>query len=380
MNPTQEKVSVAIATNIGKLPIVLPDRWQYPHFRRAEMKRLYLITGGLGHLGSTIVSRLISRGESVRALILPTDKGERNQNAEYAEGNVTDKNSLKHFFENNGEELYLIHTAGIISIQDKGTEELWNVNVRGTENIIRCAMEYGVKRMVYVSSVHAIPERDDVAVLKEPDDYNPDSVKGEYAKSKAAASHLILEAARKGLNDSIVLPSGIIGPGDNGRNHLVQLCQMFLKNKLPMGVNGGYDMVDVRDAAEGTIRALENGQKGESYILSGSSVTIRELLRYMAKASGKKEKKCVPIWIARAAAPFFELDAKRRKKRPLFTRYSLMTLEENTRFSHDKASVYLGYSPRDISESVADMVHYLQKKEKECTKPAVSAMHQGIIC
>ena len=325
------------------------------------MKRLYLITGGLGHLGSTIVSKLVQRGENVRALILPKDKGERCAGVEYIEGNVTDKQSLTPFFRNNGEELFLIHTAGLISIQDKGTKDLWRVNVEGTKNIIDAAMEYGVRRFVYVSSVHAIPERKDVAVLKEVDDYSPDLVKGEYAKSKAAASHLVMEAVRKGLNTSIVLPSGIIGPGDNGRNHLVQLCAMFLKNKLPMGVNGGYDMVDVRDVAEGTIKALENGKCGESYILSGSSVTIKELLRYMAAASGKKEKKCVPIWLAKMFSPFFELDAKRRKKRPLFTRYSLMTLEDNTRFSHDKASVYLGYSPRDISESVKDMVAYLKK-------------------
>ena len=58
-------------------------------------------------------------------------------------------------------------------------------------------------------------------------------------------------------------------------------------------------------------------------------------------------------------------NAKRKKKRPLYTKYSLKTLESNTRFSHDKATLTLGYAPRDISDSVRDMVYFLQSMKKE---------------
>lgn len=330
------------------------------------MKKIYLVTGGMGHLGSTVIRALSLRGERIRALILKNDKGQKAEGIEYFYGDVRDRESMKPFFSHEeDEELYLIHTAGIISIQDKGMKDIYNVNVEGTRNILSLAKEYSVKKMVYVSSVHAIPERRDRATLREIEYYKPQAVYGEYAKSKAEASNLVLDAAKDDLFAMIVLPSGIIGPGDMGHNHLVQMCLMFLTNRLPMGVSGGYDMVDVRDVADGILRALDNGRKGESYILSGSSVSIKELIRYMANASGKRVKPCVPIFMAKILSPLFELDAKRRRKRPLFTRYSLQTLESNTRFSHDKAATELGYSPRDVSESVNDMVAYLENHKKE---------------
>lgn len=338
------------------------------------MKSIFLVTGGLGHLGSTIVKALLRRGGEVRALILPTDKGRREDGVEYFIGDVRRKESMIPFFEHDeDQDLYLIHTAGLISIQDKGTKDIYAVNVGGAKNIIDMAKKYGVKKMVYVSSVHALAERKDRAVLREEKKYDPQKVYGEYAKSKAMASNMVLKAAEEGLCATVVLPSGIIGPGDSGRNHIVQLCVMFLSGRLPMGVDGGYDMVDVRDVADGILRAMEKGKSGESYILSGSSVTIRELISYMAKASGKKEKPCVPIFIARLAAPLFLLDAKRRRKRPLFTKYSLMTLESNTRFSHDKAATELGYYPRDISESVRDMVDYLEREKRGKTNALIQA-------
>ena len=60
---------------------------------------------------------------------------------------------------------------------------------------------------------------------------------------------------------------------------------------------------------------------------------------------------------------------KRRKKRPLFTKYSLSTLESNSRFSHDKATLELGYYPRDVSDSVRDMVAYLEERKEEKREP-----------
>ena len=334
------------------------------------MKRIYLVTGGLGHLGSTIVKALLRRGEIVRALIVKDEKRMREEGVSYYTGDVRDRDSLIPFFQHErDEELYLIHTAGLISIQDKGMKDLYSVNVGGTENILAMAKEYNVSKMVYVSSVHTIPERKDRAVLRETDIYDPSEVRGEYAKSKAEASALVKKAADNELYTMIALPSGIIGPGDGGGNHLVQMCLMFLSGRLPMGVRGGYDMVDVRDVANGIIKMLEKGRKGESYILSGSSVSIKEIIRYMAEASGKKVKPCVPISIARIVAPFFEIDAKRRRKRPLFTKYSLSTLESNSRFSHDKATLELGYYPRDVSDSVRDMVAYLEERKEEKREP-----------
>ena len=62
---------------------------------------------------------------------------------------------------------------------------------------------------------------------------------------------------------------------------------MFLLGRLPLGVNGGYDMVDVRDVAKGALAALQKGSRGECYILSNRYVTIREYLFYLASPNSR---------------------------------------------------------------------------------------------
>ena len=134
-----------------------------------------------------------------------------------------------------------------------------------------------------------------------------------------------------------------------------------MNGKLLGGVTGGYDFVDVRDVADGVIAAAKRGQKGQCYILSNRYIPIPDLMRYMALATGGRKKPCFPLGMAKAMAPVFEWVAKVTGTRPLFTRYSLRTMESNGRFSHDKATKELGYSPRDMMDTVADTIAYLKE-------------------
>lgn len=213
------------------------------------MKKLYVVTGADGHLGSTLIRLLLERGERVRGLILPGQTPLFADRAEYVRGDVTNPQSLLPLFaDREGAELILIHTAGIISIADKVTDDLVRVNVEGTKNLLALSLGSGVKKFVYVSSVHAIPEQP-LRVLSETDSFSPDKVQGAYAKTKAMATEAVLEYVGKGLNAVIVQPSGILGPYDESGNHLVQLVTDYVENRLPACVRGGYDFVDVRDVA-----------------------------------------------------------------------------------------------------------------------------------
>lgn len=160
-------------------------------------------------------------------------------------------------------------------------------------------------------------------------------------------------------------PSGIFGPYDDGNNHTTQLIQSYVSGKLPAGVTGGYDFVDVRDVAQGCIAAADKGIKGECYILSNCYVSVSDLLEYMRIATNGKKKICFPLKLAKLAAPVFEGIGKITKTRPLFTKYSLSTMDSNGRFSHDKATMQLSYCPRDMKDTVADTIKYL--KTKKCS-------------
>lgn len=330
------------------------------------MNKLYLVTGAAGHLGSTVVRMLAQKGEAVRSLVLP---GEQHCSAisalsEVYTGDVSDKASLKAFFTaESGAQIYVIHCAGIVSIASKFDQKVYDVNVKGTKNMIELCQEHSVRKLIYVSSVHAIPELPHGQVIAETDRFDPERVEGLYAKTKAEATALALKAAAQGLDVSVVHPSGICGPYDAGRGHLTQLFIDFYKGRLTAGLNGGYDFVDVRDVAAGILACCEKGRRGACYILSNRYFSIPELLGIFHEVSGKRRVRTVlPLWFVRMTAPIAELYYKLLRQPPLYTVYSVYTLTSNAHFSHEKAARALGYTVRPFTQTVEDTMRWLQEQ------------------
>lgn len=327
--------------------------------------RIYIVTGAFGHLGSTIVGLLSERGHEVRGLALPGDSSPLSKSTGAAKiyyGDVCDLDSLSEIFDVPKEsELIVIHAAGIVSIATKHNPLVRRVNVAGTENIIKKCFETNAKRLVYVSSVHAIPELGKGNRIFEIKKFDPDAVRGLYAKTKAEATQRVLDAAANGLDAVVVHPSGIIGPNDYGSSHTAQMIIDYFNGKLLACVKGGYDFVDVRDVAEGTIAAAEKGKSGECYILSNRYCSVGELFDEMHKMSGRRKASVLPLWLAKMTAPLAELYYKVRKQPPLYTPYSLYTLESNADFSHKKADAELGYKTRTLRRTLADTVEFLKR-------------------
>lgn len=321
----------------------------------------YIVTGAAGHLGSTVMRCLQKAGCEVNGLLLPGENPKvLDPGFRYFHGNICDIDSIRCLFqETDGKELIVIHTAALISIAEKMPQRLHDVNVDGVRNVLALCREYGVRRLVHVSSVHAIPELPDGQVMREPDRFSAELVNGGYAKTKAEAAQAVLDAAADGLNAVVVFPSGILGPYDEGGNHLVQMIVEYLGGKLPACIAGGYDFVDVRDVARGCVLAAARGRSGEGYILSGNYLEISRLLALAADCSGGKEVPVIPTWLAKMAVPFIQGYSGIRHRRPLYTRYSLRTLTGNGNFSNDKAVRELGYSTREPEETVSDMVSWL---------------------
>jgi len=331
--------------------------------QEAAIKR-YIVTGAAGHLGSTILRELIDSGSEVYGLLLPGEIPIVNSpKVTYFTGDVCDSDSLRCLFEQGeGRELYVIHTAALISIAKEMPPNLHDVNVGGVRNILRLCSEYKVRRLVHVSSVHAIPELPKGQIMREPDSFSAERVNGGYAKTKAEAAQAVLDAAADGLDAVIVFPSGILGPYDEGRNHLIQMTGEFMKGKLPACVKGGYDFVDVRDAAHGCILAAEYGVRGQGYILSGTAVSLKELLSLAGKYCGRRQVPALPVSIAKLAVPFIGAYSHVRGSRPLYTSYTLSTVSGNSSFSNEKAKRELHYTVRSLEETVRDMVEWMKEE------------------
>ena len=331
------------------------------------VKKIYIITGATGFLGNNIIRKLEKNADSeIRAFVLNGEsiKSLENLKCKIYYGDVTKEETLSSIFENiDDKEVFVIHCAAVVYIKAKYNPLVYNVNVNGTKNIVNKVIESKAK-LIYINSVHAIPEKPNNEVITETTDFDPDNVKGLYAKTKAEAAKYVIDAVKnKNLNACIIHPTGIIGPNDFGNSHLTQLVKEITSGKLFACVKGGYDFVDVRDVADGVISACENGTKGECYILSNRYITIKKLCDLICNAQGREKIKIVlPISIAKLVAPLFEVYYNFKKQTPIFTKYSLYTLSSNANFSNDKAKEKLGFKNRNIKETIKDTVEWINKK------------------
>ena len=328
------------------------------------MNKIYIITGANGFLGNNIIRKLEQEKNSeIRAFVLKGEsiKSLENLKCKIYYGDITKKETLATVFENtDGKEVFVIHCAGIVYIKSKYNPLVYNVNVNGTKNIIDKVLNINAK-LVYISSVHAIPECN--GVITETVDFDPNRVEGLYAKTKAEAAKYVMDAVKtKKLNACIIHPSGIIGPNDYGNSHLTELVKEVASGKLFACVKGGYDFVDVRDVAEGVINACNKNTKGECYILSNKYITIKELSDIICDCVKRKKINIVlPIWIAKIFASFFEIYYNLKKQTPLFTKYSLYTLSSNANFSNEKAKKELNFKNRDMIDTIKDTIKWINQ-------------------
>ena len=328
----------------------------------------YLVTGATGFLGRAVVEELARRDAQVRALVLPDDPYAHllPEKVRSIAGDVCDKDALASFFADADSRTCVIHCAGIVSVASRPGPKLYQVNVGGTWRILRQCIAHNVGKMIYVSSVHAIPEKPKGCLITEDCKFSPGLVDGDYAKSKAAATELVYDAAACGLNASIVFPSGIIGPDDLQGGSFTSMARSFLAGKLPFAVRGGYDFVDVRDVANGILACSESGEPGKGYILSGCYVTIRRMLQLVGKAAKLKYRPiCLPLGLARLAAPYYERRSLRERKPLFFTPYSVSVLASDGQFSHAAASECFAYQPRPMEETLRDMTAWLLEQRRK---------------
>ncbi|MDF2985968.1 MAG: putative nucleoside-diphosphate-sugar epimerase [Eubacterium sp.] len=330
---------------------------------------IYLLTGAAGYLGSNISRALIRENKKVRTLVLKGDPAIKYvpEEAEIVIGDLLDKKSLKEFFTVPKEsEIIVIHCASMVTVSPEPNEKEYNINVNGTKNIIDECIKHNVKKLVYISSTSAIPELEKGRKISEVTSFNPDSVIGYYGKTKAEATQAVMDAVNKrGLDASIVFPSGICGPNDYANGYFTNFIIDCVNGKMPAGVAGSFNAVDVRDLAEGVIACAHNGHKGEGYIMGNCIVGMSEMFQIISKYAGCSEVKTIlPIPVAKFLAAIMSVISKINKKPALLTSFAIYNLDRNNEFDFSKAKRELGYKVRPFEETIRDSIAWLAKENK----------------
>jgi dihydroflavonol-4-reductase len=317
--------------------------------------RIFL-TGGTGFIGGRVAAKLRERGDDVVALVRSPDKAARLRDlgCELVEGDLSSTGAIKQGLEGADG---CIHAAAIykVGIPKKERQPMYESNVNGTENVLDAAIEAGVSKIVYVSTVAVFGNTKEQVV---DETYQRDEGEGFlscYDETKYRSHQIAKDRIGKGAPVVIVQPGGVYGPGDHSElgNFIDQTRTGKLRAKAFPQL--GLNMVFVEDVAAGILLALDRGKVGESYVLGGQIGRMDDVIRTTAELSGQKYPKAtLPPALMKLSAPLGPVVGPVMGFPPNFSE-AIKSSDGVTYWAkHDKAMRELGYSPLDLETGLKE--------------------------
>lgn len=243
-----------------------------------------LVTGGAGFVGSHVVRALAERGDELRLTIREsTDQaGLEGLDYETVKCDITDRRAVRRALKGVDR---VFHIAGLVSLRPRDAEMLYRVNVEATRTVLEECARAEVDRVVHTSSIAAVGPAPEGGTADEKQVYSGADLGIAYVTSKHEGEVEALRVAARGLAVVCVNPAYVLGPGDIYLSS-TQLVRRFLLGRIPAYVDGGLNVVDVRDVAAGHLLADEKGTPGERYILGNRNYTIARLFADLGRISG----------------------------------------------------------------------------------------------
>ena len=324
-----------------------------------------LVTGGTGFLGSHLVRALASRGDELRLLIRRGSSAEHlgELDFERTTGDVTDRRAVRRAMKGVDR---VFHVAGRTSLRERHREAVFAVNLRGARIVFEEALAADVTRLVHTSSVGAIGVAEPKRAVDETQPFEIGHLGFAYVNSKHEAELEAFRLAAAGLPVVIVNPTFVLGP-DDPTGTSMGLVRRFLLGRIPAYVDGGLNIVDVRDVADGHLLADEKGRVGERYILGGRNFTFDRLFADLARISGVEPPPIkLPPRLARVAAGAAAVAPLPLAIAPEEIRSAMLWwTARNT-----KAKRELGFAPRPHEETLAAAIEWQREQLGDRIQPA----------
>ena len=307
------------------------------------------VTGGTGFIGGRVVRKLRERGDDVVALVRSPEKATdlRDLGCELVEGDLSSEQAIRDGVRGCDA---VFHIAAVYKVGIPASERpaMRDANVGGTERVLDAAIEAGVPRIVYVSTV-AVFGNTHGEIVDETYDRNGGDFTSYYDETKWESHQVARDRIAKGAPIVIAQPGGVYGPGDH--SELGNIIDQANTGKLPMMVFGdmGLNLVHVDDVADGIMLAHDKGHIGEAYVLGGQIARMRELVEKVSEIAGRKPpKRELPVGVMKLLVPVGPLVGKAMGFPPNL-RELISTSDKATYWAKDdKARRDLGYAPRDM--------------------------------
>jgi dihydroflavonol-4-reductase len=323
--------------------------------------RAVLVTGATGFVGSALVRALLAAGYPVRALVRASSPRANLSGLEVdcVAGDIRDAKAVKRAMAGMR---YLIHAAADYRLWARDPDAIMRTNVEGTRTVMRAALDAGIERIVYTSSVATLAPSADGRAADETSSLAEADAVGAYKRSKVAAERLVERMiTRDALPAVIVHPSTPIGPRDSRPTPTGRVIVAAARGRIPGFVDTGLNLVHVTDVAAGHLAALTRGKVGAHYILGGDNVLLADMLRHIALLVGRRPPRLklprTPLYPLAAVA---EMLAMVTGREPLLTRDGLRMSRQRMFFSSAKAERELDYRARPWAEGVRDAVDWFR--------------------
>jgi len=316
---------------------------------------MILVTGGTGQIGSRLLLNLTkNKAYKVRAIYRNTQSLEKIRQLfvkhsdsgtaqfdtiEWIQADLSNIPALEKAFEG---VTFVFHCAGLISFQPQDFDKLIEVNVQGTANIVNLSIDFGVKKLCYVSSVATLSTLPHTPIDEE-NDWNNEDNNTDYAISKHGAEMEVWRGSQEGLPVVIVNPSVVLGGDftDRGSGLLYKKVADGLRY-YPAGATG---FVGVDDVVRAIVQLQFSEVAGERFVLNAENLTYKAILERIAKQLGvKAPTKCVSHQMLRFLARLDGVLSFLHLKKRTLTLASADALGTVTTYNGEKIKKYIDFN------------------------------------
>jgi dihydroflavonol-4-reductase len=315
------------------------------------------VTGGTGFIGGKVAEKLRERGDEVVALVRsPSKAGDLEAlGCELVEGDLSDRARLAEAMKG-CDAVFHIAAAYKVGIPTSERPAMREANVAGTERTLDAAVDAGVDRIVYVSTIGYFGNTKG-KIVDETYRRAPADFVSCYDETKYWAHEAARERIEQGAPIVIVQPGGVYGLGD--QSEVATFMRQVIEGKLKFmtfpGV--GFNLGHVDDISDGIILAHDKGRLGESYILGGEITTLGAVIEKAAAITGRKPPRItMPGFMVKASIPIAPLVTKMMGLPPNLR--ELIRVSDGVTYwaSDAKARKELGYAPRDLDTGLKETI------------------------
>jgi dihydroflavonol-4-reductase len=313
---------------------------------------IVLVTGATGFVGSAVARAVLEQGHRLRVLARSSSprRNLAGLDADVVQGDMCDEASVRRAMEG---VRWLLHVAADYRLWARDPAEIERNNLQGTRTVMAAALDAGVERVVYTSSVATLRVDEHTVAASEEQALSAPEAIGAYKRSKVLAERLVEQMVARGLPAVIVNPSTPIGARDLRPTPTGRIIVEAARGRMPAFVDTGLNVVDVEDVARGHLLALEHGRVGERYILGGDNLSLQQLLAEIATLTGRRAPRVrLPVGPLYPLAHAAEAVARVTGREPFLTRDGLKMARNRMHFSSAKAERELGYRPRSHTEGL----------------------------